>query len=404
MADKPVLLCAGSFIHSQLYHALSEYYRIAFFNEDFAQMAQNSGFNCINTDTYISWDMGEEAKSKSMWMMKQVMDKMEEDPDWGIDMEHEMLHGELFSIWFPPWFHDRVSKMMAKIFGVSVLHEREGIAGILMHEDVTAGGKSMVGYGKSEGLPTLHLAHANHFMKPGTTDIHCRVVSDYIGASGLYMKDWYMKCGAKEEQIELIGFPQWDQYYRNDGLPKRDEARRAFGFEEDELVITFAATWPQMVTAGGQAWERSIKVLDETYQRYLEAIKNLNAKTIIKIHPTGGPGREDYYKEYMEKNDVHGAITREYNQWTIAAADCVVTQTSSNFAFESLAMNVPAVELYTPGSRMPGIPGTYGDGLEDIIMQAIKDGVDREILRQMNYDDDGNAMIRAVDWVRQLCS
>ena len=402
MENKPTLVCAGSFIHSSLYHKLTEFYKIAFYNEDFGRTAVNSGFPCSVTDDLVTWDMKEEAKAKSLWMTNQIMNKIKDG--WVLDEGHEYLSGELLPLWLPPYFNDRATQMITKIFGLALLNQNEGIAGILCHEDVTAGGKSLAAFGVAEDIPTLHLAHANHFIKPGTTDIHCDLTSHYLGASGTYMKDWYIKSGIEEDKITLIGVPQWDQFYNNPSLPTKDEGRRAFGLDEDDMVLCFAATWPQMLTAGGQAWARSIKVLDETYQCFLETAKSLDAKVIIKIHPTGGAGREDYYKEHMEKNDVHGAITRSYNDYAIAACDCVVTQTSSNFAFEAIASGRPAVELYTPGSKIPNIPGTWGEDLEEVILQAIADGPSKEAIREMNYDNDGKALLRAVDWVREKCS
>lgn len=401
MEDKPVLVCEGSFIHSSLYFALEEYYTIAFFSDEFAKVAQQSGFPCINVPSLVSWPMLEEAKSAGLCMTKQVIEKLENG--FEMDPDHEFLNGDLLKLWLPSYFNDRSAQAITLIYGLEVLREQEGIKGILGHEDVSAGGRALAAYGVAEDIPTLHLAHANHFIKSGTDDIHCSHTAKYLGAAGTYMKDWYIKNGFPEENITLIGMPQWDQYYNNASLPSRGEGRRAFGLSEDDMVITFAATWPQLFTSGGQAWAKSVEALDKTYQRFLEVAKSLDAKAIIKIHPTGGPGREEYYKEHMEKNDVHGVITREYSQYTIAAADCVVTQTSSNFAFEAIAMGIPAVELYAPGARVPNIPGTWGDDLDDVIIQAIEDGANKEALREMNYDNDGNALIRAVEWVRELC-
>ena len=399
MADKPVLILTGSQIHDMLWEPLEEHYRMAFCEANVAALARSTGISCASIQEAVTQDIMENMKAKSMKIVKRIMDRLEDETLF-LSKEHKHLHGEIFGTWFPPYVYERMTQIMAYIAGIYNVQKEHGISGILLHEDVTGLGKGVAQFGNAEDIPTLHLAHANHFIPSGTTDLHCRTTAKYIGAAGTYMKNWYMDCGVSEENITLVGVPQWDKHYDEDLLPTRQQARAAFGLKEDDLVITFASTWPQMVSVGGRAWANSIEVLDKQWERMADAVKNMNAKIIVKMHPSGGPGREEIYQKTMEEKDLKGVIVRAYNTHTIRAADCVVSQSSSNFAIESLILGTPAIELFAPGSKIKDIPGTWGEDLEDMITKAIDDGTDRSVVEQYNYLDDGNAADRTLEWIR----
>lgn len=401
------LLVLGSPNHSALYNILAGDYKILVFEEVFGAQALQGGLPVALPSKMLTQDNIIEARYMAFTYAKQVLQGIDEgwlhlDPT---DTEREMLTGKWFPMWFIPYLYDHLAQVIGMIFGLAHAVERFDIHGIITHEDVTAGGRTLVEFGKAEGIPTLHMPHANHFLKPDPTDVHCQIHSDWIGCAGSYMRDWYTECGADPDKMELLGMLNWDFYYNSERQKiTKDEARRALGLEQDDLVFTFAATWPQMLTAGGQAWKTSIDILDGTCDKFLKAAKEMGAKVIVKIHPTGGKGRSDYYKGRMEALEVKGCVTRVWNRYVVPAADCVVTQTSSNFAFESMLQGVPACEIYAPGSRNVLIPGAWDHDIVDCIqntMDNYKQDEADEILKQANYDNDGQALPRTIDWIKR---
>ena len=400
MENKPVLLLTGSQIHSVLWEPLSEHYQLAFIEGSVADICRQLGIDCIKALELVSSPHAEEMRSKAMWQANELMNKLLKN-EVIFDPEHPYLSGDALRLWLPPYFYDRAAQVMTFIVAAARLAEDTGLAGILVHEDVTALGSGVSAFGNLEDIPTLHLAHANHFIKPGTTDIHCSTNAKHLGAAGTYMKDWYTVCGHDPENITLLGMPQWDKWHDKDLLPTKEQSRTAFGMDDDDFVITFAATWPQMVSVGGNAWERSIKVLDESWDTMARTAKKMDAKLIVKLHPTGGPGREELYKDKMEELGVKGLIIRDYGLHAISASDVVVSQSSSNFAIESLILDRPAVELYAPASAIEDIPGSWGEDLQEVISRAIEDGVDKNVIEKYNYLNDGNATERTIEWVRE---
>jgi len=83
----------------------------------------------------------------------------------------------------------------------------------------------------------------------------------------------------------------------------------------------------------------------------------------------------------------------------------LVTQGSSNLAVEAAILGTPTVELYVCSSKYPeyGPRGTWGEGLSDLILEAIARGPLKDFERAMNYDADGRAVERTVEWVRSIC-
>jgi len=154
-------------------------------------------------------------------------------------------------------------------------------------------------------------------------------------------------------------------------------------------------------------WGNGLPDLQAGFQEMLVAMKELGAKMIVKLHPGEPEGNEGYYQTRMHEAGVLGCLTRIHNEFAIRAADCVVTMSSSNFAVEAMIAGVPVVEHYQCGTKYPDeygpAPGTWGDELVPLIKQAIKDGPNKEFVRAMNYDDDGKAINRCVEWIRGLC-
>jgi hypothetical protein len=400
--NKPVLLFSAGHGNVSLLQELVDYYTLAIFDENLANVFKSMGIACIATRDFVDPEMVEQVKGVMLWEIKKIMDGIIRG-DIAFDNEHPLMHSEGLATWFPHYVYDRIVEASVRILAAGKVAEDHRIAGMVVNEDVSAHGKAVTLFGLADGYPTIHLAHANHFIKSGTTDLHCHTTAQHIGAAGEYMKNWYIECGHPEENIKILGAPQWDYLYKKDFLPSREMSRTAFGFSQDALTLTFASTWPQMVSAGGRTWAQSIKVLDDTWDTFVDVAKKMKAQVIVKMHPTGGQGREQYFSESLKTHDLKGAITRDHGAYSISASDCVVLQTSSNFGVEAGIMGVPSVELYTPGSRMPHIPGTWGDDLEDLIVQAIKDGANEEFVRAMNYDNDGEATERTIEWIREHC-
>ena len=268
--NKPILLFSAGHQNLSIMTRLMEHYNLAIFDEKLAGWMRSQGLECIATRDLATPELIEQIKGVMIWETKKIMEGIVSGRI-AFDTEQPLLHGQGLGTWFPHYMYERMTEMSIRILSAGTLVHNHKIAGMVVNEDVSAHGRAVTMLGLSDGYPTIHLAHANHYIKSGTTDMHCRTVAQYIGAAGEYMKQWYVDCGHPEEDIKILGAPQWDRLYDTNLLSTKEKARQAFGFEQDRMVLTFASTWPQMVSVGGRTWAKSIRVLDETWITFLKS-------------------------------------------------------------------------------------------------------------------------------------
>jgi len=399
--ERPTLILSGGHRHRALWEPLAERYQLVFLESSAAAAAESmlDSASILRVEEFLVDEHINAAKAEAMWQARKVMVALENGLTFDDDVDGLRQPG--LNGWLPTSVYELATASYVRVFAAMSCVEKMNVVGVLVHEDVTPEGRLLAQFGISEDLPTIHVPHANHFLGPGSTDIHCQVTAQYIGASGTHMRDWYMACGVPADRIRLVGAPQWDWLYKEHALPERGIARKALGKTDDGLVITYGGTWGQDTGV----WGNGAADIEAGWQTMLAAAKELGAYLIVKEHPGETPDRDKKYSEEMEAAGVSGAVTRVHNEYALRAADCLVTQGSSNLAVEAAIVGTPAVELYQCSTRYPdyGPRGTWGDGLADLVHEAIGAGPLKEFERAMNYDADGGAVDRIVEWVGELC-
>jgi hypothetical protein len=301
------------------------------------------------------------------------------------------LNGLGLAGWLPTVFYETATPAIMRTSACQVLHEKEGVAGVLVHEDVTPNGRVLAQWGNANGVPTMHLPHANHFSKANTGDIHCQATAKNIGAAGSHMERWYSHTGAN---ITKVGVPWWDAHYK-EAVPSKDMARHALGVKDGEYVLGYATTWAQMTSVWGGDPE---PFLTGALHRVFEAVKKLNAFLLLKMHPGEHPEQDKFYEQEMKDAGIRGAVTRHHAEVCLRAMDCLVTQGPSNLGVSAQILGTPVVEMFVHGARYTDGPkGTWGDGLEEMIAEAV---LLPEWTESMNYMNDGKATERTLDWIR----
>jgi len=403
--DLPILMTVGGMCHKDLYRELGKHYRLLFMSTPYAQLCVEMGLTAGSLEALIDDKTKLFAKNQAMWLTSKVIDHLLDGRLAQLDPSHPALRAPEIGNWLPVVAYELMEETLVRAMAMAAVCEQEDcVAGVLVHEDVTPVARLMAQFGLDEGLPTLHIPHANYFMTPGTKDIHCQTTAEHLGVQGEHMRQWFEASGVDPDRITVLGAPQWDFLYNEELLPTREHARRALALDRDDLIVTYATTWHQET---GSVWGNGLPDLQAGFQEMLVAVKELGAKVIVKLHPGEHGDNEGYYQARMHEAGVLGCLTRAHNEFAIRAADCVVTMGSSNFAVEAMIAGTPVVEHYQCGAKYPDeygpMPGTWGNELVPMIKQAIKDGPNREFVRAMNYDDDGKAVERCVEWVRELC-
>lgn len=401
-AKKPVLLLSGGSNQISLCEVLAEDYRLAFLNSQVAETIQSLGAEVIRLEKYADDGLVTKAENKSIWYATQIVEGMEHKTFLGLSDIASLKEPELGE-WFPGFLHAHVSAALARIGACSRLHLDEHIAGIIVHEDVTDDGRILAQFGIANGIPTVHIPHANHFLAPDANDIHRQVTANFIGAYGAWMRDWYVSCGVPDANIRLVGNLSYDWLYDDTNLPSREHARRALGFAEDDFIIAYGTTWAQSTNV----WGEGQAILDADAVAIIEAMPSIKAKLIVKMHPGEPQGRESLYRELMLRAGVEGAIMRGKNEFALIASDLLLTQGSSNIAVQSHVLGTPVAEVFQKGTRYPvkyGIPGFWAAHVDDALPKLVEEPpeVNETFIRDMNYDHDGKAVERAVEYIKEL--
>jgi hypothetical protein len=394
--DKPILLTIGGHTLRRLWEPLSETYDLAFLQTHAAQMAETMGLKAIVLERLLASEMVGESKAHAMTATAEIVSAAKTGTA-SLDANVPTLTGEGLLTWLPPMFYDHMVTALARLHALEALARTRNIAGVLVHEDVTPEGRLLTQFGKAIGVPTLHIPHANHYIKPSAYDIHCQIDSGYMGVAGEYMRDWYVECGADPERITILGTPQYDYLYDTDTIPNKESARRAFHVPEGKRVIGYGTSWHQMTAV----WGDGPKELERCWNAVLSACKTTDSHLIVHVHYAEQPDRQQWYSDRMKEAEVKGCVHRGDGLfWSLQASDVVVVPSASNYGLEAAILGKPVAELWTPGARFPkdGPEGTWGEDLVEVIERAKPLP---EWAKRMNAYSDGTD--RAVEWVVGLC-
>jgi len=393
----PLLLTVGGRTQQNIWKPLSEHFQLVFADQQAGNYAASMGLRVGIVGNAMTPTMIEHAKARALWLCDSVLDQLV-DKNLALDQAIEHLHSPQLANWMLPMAFDEATQALIRVLAADAFMQEEGrYAAVLLHEDVTSEARAFAQFGRLNGIPVLHIPHANHYIAPGTDDIHCQHDSDFIGAYGIYMAEWYEACGVPPETISLLGGAQWDHLYDAERIPEKEHSRLALGLAADDFIVGYATTWYQDTNVWGSPDD-----LTWAYQRFMQASVKLGARPVVKVNPGEPEENAQRYAAIMRAHRLKGAVTRWHGEYVIAASDIVVVQGPSNFGVEVGILGRPLVEMLIPSARYPekyDIPATWGDDLEDVLLAARGTTPNREFVKAMNYGDDGGAAERAKQWV-----
>ena len=380
----PVIFTFGSPNMVPFLEKLDDDYRLAVLQTLVGNVLKDMGHEIATIEDIVSSEMISKARNDSLWLTHNIMDDVISKDNYGVD-------------WLADFTFVMMSQTIVRIMAIEEVINEYNIRGVLLHEDVSVDGRLLADAGHRHQVPVLHMPHANHFIAPGTSDIHCSSRSDYLGVRGEYMKRWYEKCGVPSDRIEIIGAPELDRFYDTDKMPGKEHARKAFGFEDDKFTICYTTSWAQNTGAWGNGQED----LFTSYKYVLQAVKDMDAQLAVKLHPHEGQKNAERYLTEANDAGVEAMLTSRYNEFMPMLADIMVVQGSSNIAVESYILGTPVVEMYQAGTRFPpeyNIPGSWGPDLVDKIDEARTAGLMSGFLEDMNVGPGSTE--RALIWAK----
>lgn len=418
-SPKPALIISGANNAMPMWPALAEMYSLHFLIPQAAQLAADMGIpDTAIIANLMDPEMRERVETKATIMAARVVNAMAEigsrlttaydgipaaDAFSAGGVGPEQLNGHLAD-WFPGYCRSHFVGQMLTTDALERLIDSRPVAGCIVHEDVTPAFRGVVLYCKSRGIPTIHMPHAACHMRPEAgPDIHRETRTDWILASGAYMRDWYTEQGFDPAKIIMVGLPALDRLYDGPRYSK-DEARKILRIENAK-VIMYGTTWGQ-TTSMRSKFEVEF---EETLTAVIELARRQEAVLVINLHPNENQQNIEHYANRLKTAGLAGLVApANYGDLCLAASDLVVKHGPSNYCIESAIQGVPACYVQTEGFDFdtPLPPRGPASELPKLAQQAMDTpSEDWDAFARVYNDADGtaDATDRAVAAVVQIC-
>ena len=409
--SRPVLLMTGGHTTQPLWPHLAETYDICMAHPQMTQLMADMGIKgAFGIQKYLNSDAQEDAVNTAYAMTAKLY-----QPEVSASIVNtianafngdgvpENLREPQVMQWWPAMVGEHLRQEVLLGNMLNRLSIDRKVSGCVVHEDVTPDARTIVQFCNSRGIATIHIPHANCYYIGDGWDIHTESISAFIAASGEYMRDWYVKWGYPADRITITGMPQLDSWYSQHRLSKQ-EARRVLGVDQDAFLLIYATSWGQMTSTRGGFDEE----FSDSLRQVMETAKEMNAVLCVKMHPGEGQGQEQGYLDTLKKNNITGFVTRQFNEYVLAAGDALVAHGPSNICLSAAAIGLPSVFIGTEDFTFP-IPGPVlsRDNVTHAIRIAMmldKTKVWDEFAKQMNASHPvGGACERITEFVKTVC-
>jgi hypothetical protein len=408
---KPTLLISGHNVHQTLWPSLSAIYDLAFIYPGAAQYAAGLG---IKDPFGINEAFTSQAQERALASTARIVSEtVQHLPNVAARMAAN-FNGQrspaLESVedWWAGYILQQANMLTQIVTALDEVQAKRPIVGCLVHEDVTLMARAPVNWCKARGIPTIHIPHAMCHLQPsGGPDIHRETRTDWIGASGTAMRDFYagnpLTSGAgghPADKIEIVGAPQWDYLYDASAMPTRAEARSVL--DVDGLVVTYAATWSQTTALRGGFDDE----LDAGLQGVIKAAHDLGATLIVNVHRSCASGIEEWYTKQVEAGGIKALVTRQHFNYVLRASDVVIAQGPSNVCLDALIAGTPACYIQSEGFDYahPLLPRGSVREATELIAQALGVRDWGDLIKVYNDAHPiGDATQRCIEFIADKC-
>ncbi len=362
--DKRTILISGPNTTFKLYEELSQHFEVAVYTRQIAeQLSIETGQPIVCPAGSVTPSLVDVARNESTLMAADVVVGLNSVPG---------VNGSVpdYGAWLPGLAMNQFGEAIVNIQTLDAWASETDLAGVVVHEDVTANYKTLALWAKAQGVPVIHVPHNNCYAQE--VDIHNESVSDWILASSPYMQDWYVGRGFDENKIKMVGFGPWDHWADAKSLLDRDHARRVLHIDDDKPVVTFCSSWAQRTNFVDDhtGLERAMALI-------LRAAKRKDWTLVWKLHPGEQQGAEQHYQNVLAAHRVRGLVTRAHLPYALAVADVVVSAGPSNVLVEAGLMDRPLALFDLRGYGFEGAPPwSIGESVDSAIetVDSLLDG------------------------------
>ena len=204
------------------------------------------------------------------------------------------------------------------------------------------------------------------------------VFTSKLGVYGEYEKEWYIKRGVKEEKIEIIGHPRFDDIFEINHMEK-STFQESVGLDKQKKCVLIAT---QPMKFHMPLWSSLIDTL----------LQNQDIEIIIKPHPVEVKRKRlSKYKAICAKYPSVKLLESNYDLYDILANTDMVVINSTTVGLEALLFDKPLFILTNEErkyyeSKLSEIMEDDPGKLAQLIIRFIGDEVYRKELNWKRMD------------------
>ena len=314
---------------------------------------------------------------------------------------------EDLSNWFPGFALSALPRIVTRLSVWKRVWETRDVKLVVVHEDVCEDTRALVQLAKACGTPTLNVPHFNHGTITGNpSDLHDRVICDWIAVAGEYMKEWYTNRGVDASRIRITGHPQWDRFV----TLQRDRrwACAMLKLDYKKPVITYASDWVLWSTLLYDP--RQPELGWKTMLNVMQGLRNEGIQLVCKVHPNSRNATAEWHATVAREMGVNCVVTAQHGDIVLQATDLMVSNGFSNYTTEANMLGVPAIWMgsgFVPDPLIASVPYD-NQALYDAIKLSFAQkalwerDTQPKILERFVGPHDGLATQRITDWCREI--
>lgn len=290
---------------------------------------------------------------------------------------------------------------------------------LVVTEDVMPVSKTVTLWSKTNGIPSIQIAHSIPFF--GLYTVHRPLHTDLLACYGERAVEGCIDSGIPVERCRVTGNPAWDSY--SSLAPQRPSLRRElverYRLQSTQPIVTFATTWSANLTALGSesSFGDSVAVFFAAMAELRQRGLAINA--IVKDRPPNAHFGQRRVAEIAAElglpADSYCYTAEDARKWVVASD--LLIGLDSNILVEAMMVGTPAINIlseasYVQGPAFDGEAGVMeaaGPELSDAIHRLLTDHDYREALKsrmatavsRYNFGVDGQASARVAALMRE---
>lgn len=407
--DRPVVMLSGGKTTLPLAKPLDARFKVAVLDQNAVQSILSAGVDEVLCPAKGAGTLlGAQSANDAALLIGKIVGNLQRiGPRFSLNGSSSGKAADKVGDWLPGLAASMLPQLTFDVRTLAAMSASADIRAVVTHEDVTPRFRALVLWAKARGIPTVHVPHANHFIRT-RPDIHDGCLCEWLLAASPWMRDWYAERGYPADRIEVVGNPTWDKWVKVNETVDRRHARAVLQLSQDVPVLMYCTSWPQTtnVVDDHDLWETANAAV-------LKAAKGRSWQLVWSLHPGDHASWRVKYANMAKDAGVPAVVVQGHLELTLRAADAVLAVGPSNVLVEAGLAGTPPLTIPLRGYGFAGEPPwtarATATGIKDRVGWVLAhpeawDEARAAFVERYARNGDAGAVARAVEFVGGLAA